>query len=84
MDKMEGIVIYYSTGGRGYGFITGDDGTDYFVQSAGLTKGTKLTIDDRVTFRLGKTKWGLHAEEVSLVIGDLDRTDTSLAEKLLD
>lgn len=61
---MEGKVKWYNVK-KGYGFIAGDDGNEYFVHFTGLVKGTKLYADDVVTFEAVDTEKGLQAQQVS-------------------
>ena len=46
---MEGIVKFFNAL-KSFGFITGDDGKDYFVHSTGLKPGVRLYEGDKVTF----------------------------------
>ena len=56
---LKGTVKWFNAK-RGYGFITGEDGTDYFVHFSGINKeGYKAIRNNRaVTFELGKTEDG--------------------------
>jgi len=46
------------------GFITGDDGKDYFVHTSGLTEGTSLNEGDKVSFEVVEGDKGEKAEKV--------------------
>ena len=46
---MEGTVKFFNRR-KGFGFITGDDGKDYFVHFTALKQGTFLRDNDKVTF----------------------------------
>ncbi|MGV8131444.1 MAG: cold-shock protein [Candidatus Pacearchaeota archaeon] len=49
---------------KGFGFVTGEDGKDYFLHSTGIVGGASLTKDDSVTFETEKTDKGLKAVKV--------------------
>lgn len=46
---MNGKVKFFNDM-KGFGFITGDDGTDYFVHSSALPEGMRLNEGDTVSF----------------------------------
>lgn len=46
---MKGTVKWYNVK-KGYGFIKGEDGEDYFIHFTSIPKGTKIFTDDEVTF----------------------------------
>jgi CspA family cold shock protein len=46
---MKGKVKFFNAV-KGFGFIIGEDGKDYFVHETGLKKDAKLQEDDEVTF----------------------------------
>ena len=46
---MEGKVKWFNSR-KGYGFIEGDDGTEYFVHQSALAEGKFLRENDRVSF----------------------------------
>lgn len=50
---------------KGFGFVTGEDGKDYFVHSTGLVGHTTLEKDDEVTFEVEKGDKGLKAVKVT-------------------
>ena len=76
---MEGKVKWYNVK-KGYGFIAGDDGNEYFVHFTGLVKGTKLYADDVVTFEAVDTEKGLQAQQVSKPEGSDDSQSTASEE----
>ena len=56
------------TRSRGFGFITGEDGTDYFFHQSELRGGlqfAELTEGQRLTFETRQTDKGPRAAEVS-------------------
>ena len=61
---MKGTVKFYNES-KGYGFITGEDGKDYFVHSTGLVGGQSLAKDDQVTFEVEKGDKGPKAVKVA-------------------
>lgn len=63
---MEGTVKWFNAR-KGFGFIQGEDGEDYFVHSSALPEGTLLHENDRVTFEPVKTERGKQAQKVALL-----------------
>ena len=59
----EGTVKFFNMR-KNFGFITGDDGKDYFVHSSGLTEGTSLNEGDKVSFEVVEGDKGEKAEKV--------------------
>ena len=70
MDRMNGVVKWFNNR-KGFGFITGEDGTDYFVHFSGIdgTEGAYKTIQDgaKVTFEAAQTDKGVAAKAVRQV-----------------
>ncbi|MBS3112343.1 cold shock domain-containing protein [Candidatus Woesearchaeota archaeon] len=62
---MEGTVKWFDKK-KGYGFISGDDGNEYFLHHSQLQDGAFLRENDIVTFESGKNEKGLQANNVSL------------------
>lgn len=60
---VEGTVKFFNPM-KNFGFITGDDGKEYFVHSTGLKEGTSLSEGDRVSFKVVEGDKGPKAEEV--------------------
>ncbi len=63
---MKGKIKWFNTE-KGYGFITGEDGQDYFLHKSVLPQGTTdLKEGTPVTFDTFKTERGLQAKDVTL------------------
>ena len=63
---MEGTVKFFNNMKR-YGFINGDDEEDYFVHESGLSEGTQIKENDRVTFEVLEDEKGKKATNVALL-----------------
>ena len=63
---MEGTVKFYNFVKR-FGFISGDDGKDYFVHLTGIKPGTRLHEGDRVKFDPVEGEKGPKAENVEKI-----------------
>lgn len=63
---MEGKVKFFNRN-KGYGFIQGDDGQDYFVHHSALDEGANLRENDRVSFEVAETDRGRQAQKVTLL-----------------
>ena len=61
---MKGTVKFFNSG-KEFGFITGEDGKDYFVHKTGLQEGVTLDKGDSVTFETEKGEKGLKAVKLS-------------------
>jgi CspA family cold shock protein len=59
----EGTVKFFNRN-KGFGFINGDDGKDYFVHETGLAQGVSIDEGDRVTFDVTEGDRGPKAENV--------------------
>jgi cold shock protein len=60
---MQGTVKFFKVD-NGYGFITGEDGTDYFVHKSGLEDGVNIRENDVVTFEVEQGDKGEKATHV--------------------
>lgn len=63
---MNGKVKFFNET-KGFGFITGDDGKEYFVHSSALISGSSLDEGDEVTFESEQGDRGLKAVKVAKV-----------------
>ena len=61
---MDGKVKFFNNM-KGFGFITGDDGKEYFVHQSGLSEGTELNENDEVTFEVVEGDRGPKADKVA-------------------
>ena len=61
---MNGTVKFFD-GTKGFGFIAGEDGTEYFVHQTGLNEGVTLNEGDSVTFDVEEGERGPKATNVS-------------------
>ncbi len=62
---MEGTVKWFNTM-KGFGFIEGDDGEEYFVHRTAVGEGTILRENDRVSFEPAEGDRGKQARNVTL------------------
>ena len=61
---MKGTVKFFSSE-KEFGFLTGEDGKEYFVHKSDLEDGVVLSKDDSVTFETEQGDKGLKAVKVS-------------------
>jgi len=59
----EGAVKFFNRN-KGFGFINGDDGKDYYVHESGIVDGVSIDEGDRVTFDVTEGDRGPKAENV--------------------
>lgn len=62
--KMKGTVKFFNNS-KGFGFITGEDGKDYFVHISGLKPGVTIADRDSVEFDVEQGERGPKAANVS-------------------
>jgi len=60
---MKGTVKFFNES-KGFGFITADDGKEYFVHITGLAEGTRLRDNDAVEFEVEEGERGPKAVNV--------------------
>ena len=63
---MEGTIKWFN-GQKGFGFINGEDGKDYFVHFSAIPEDVRLNECDKVTFDVVETEKGVQAQNVQLV-----------------
>jgi cold shock CspA family protein len=80
-QKMEGSVKFYNRK-KGFGFVSGDDGTDYFVHVSALPEGVFLRDGDRVSFDPAEGERGAKADNVQLLqkASDMEGADAPAEE----
>jgi len=62
---MKGKVKFFNER-KGFGFIAGEDGKEYFVHQTGLAEGVVLRENDSVTFDVEQGDRGPKAANVAL------------------
>ena len=62
---MKGTVKFFNQM-KGFGFIAGEDGNEYFVHQTGLQEGVTIRENDAVTFDVVQGDRGPKAENVAL------------------
>jgi len=70
---IEGTVKWFSRD-KGYGFIAGDDGHEYFVHSSALAPGTVIRDNDKVSFEPAEGEKGKQAKNVKLLQKGSEKT----------
>jgi len=61
---VKGTVKFFNQK-KGFGFIAGEDGVDYFVHVTGLNEGVELMDNDEVTFETEEGNRGPKAVNVN-------------------
>lgn len=62
---MKGKVKFFNEG-KGFGFIAGEDGQEYYVHQTGLKEGVTIHENDSVTFDVEQGNRGPKAANVEL------------------
>tara|TARA_Y100000034_G_scaffold134463_1_gene202977 strand:+ start:786 stop:1157 length:372 start_codon:yes stop_codon:yes gene_type:complete len=65
-SKMEGTVNWFNIK-KGYGFVKGEDGKDYFVHYSAVPQGVFLKEGDRISFEPARTDKGEQAQNVQFL-----------------
>ena len=76
---MEGTVKFFNRR-KGFGFVSGEDGKDYFVHFTALKQGTFLRDNDKVSFDAEEGEKGPKAINVTLLEKASDRSDLPAEE----
>ena len=63
---MEGTVKWFNKN-KGFGFIQGEDGKDYFIHHTALGQGSFIREGDKVSFEPVETEKGIQAQNVALL-----------------
>lgn len=63
---MEGTVKFFNVM-KNFGFVSGEDGKDYFVHISGIKDGVALKEGDKVKFEVVQGDKGPKAEQVEKV-----------------
>jgi len=66
VSNLEGVVKFFNRKKR-FGFITGNDGKDYFFHLSGIEKGNFIKDGDEVSFEITEGERGPKAEHVKLL-----------------
>jgi len=66
INMQTGKVKFFNRSKR-YGFITGDDGVDYFFHESGLSEGIYVQDNDKVEFEVEDGDEGKKAVKVSII-----------------
>jgi CspA family cold shock protein len=76
---MEGTVKWFDIK-KGFGFINGTDGNDYFVHYTSLPEGVVLKEGESVTFEPAENEKGKQAQDV-VVTGKASSTEESTEDE---
>ena len=65
-ERIKGTVKFFNLN-KGFGFITGDDGKDYYVNESSLKEDVAIKAGDGVSFKVVQEAQGPKAEEVKKI-----------------
>ena len=65
-ERVEGTVKFFNPN-KGFGFIAGDDGEEYYVHKSALKEGVTIEANNRVSFKVVQGDKGPKAEEVEWI-----------------
>ena len=80
---MEGKVKFFN-GPKGYGFISGDDGQEYFVHKTAIKGDARLNQGDDVSFEAVQADRGIQAQNVKVISGGGSRAPAEQADEPAD
>lgn len=63
---MKGTVNWFNIK-KGYGFVKGEDGEDYFIHYTAVPQGVFLKEGDSIKFEPSKTEKGKQAQDIKLL-----------------
>jgi CspA family cold shock protein len=63
VKNMKGTVKWFNLS-KGYGFITGEDGKDTYVNKVDIPEGTQIRDGDQVEYQITETEKGTKAIDV--------------------
>lgn len=78
-NEMQGTVKWYNRA-KGYGFITGEDGQEYFIHYSQIPQGTFIRENDLVSFDPVDAEKGKQAQNLQLTQKGSERTDLPAEE----
>ena len=71
---MKGNVKFYNES-KGFGFITAEDGKDYFVHISGIPEGLELRDEDAVTFDIEEGNIALDTGSEKAEVSEAESSD---------
>lgn len=72
---MEGTVKWFNKN-KGFGFIAGEDGKEYFVHFTAIPKGVFIRENDLVSFEPTQTDKGMQAQKITLIQKGSERSQS--------